>query len=262
MGKKLLGNAEKYLNDAGKALSGSGKWITGGLGWVLGGPIGGILGFVVGSMFDEKPAGGAQQEYQPGQTTTRGGYVVSLLVLVAAVMKADGSVMKSELEYTKQFFVRSFGPEAASDAIKMLRDLLKQNIPVTDVCAQIRKHMDHPSRLQLVHFLFGIANADGQVHTAEHKLIAHMAMHMGISEKDYKSIEAMFVADTDAAYKILEVAPTATDEELKKAYRRMAVKYHPDKVHYLGADIQKAAHEKFQKVNEAWETIKKQRNIA
>lgn len=262
MAKKFLGNAEKYLNDAGKALSGSGKWITGGLGWVLGGPIGGILGFVVGSMFDEKQVGAAEQDYQPGHTTTRGGYVVSLLVLVAAVMKADGSVMKSELEYTKQFFVRSFGQQAASDAIKMLRDLLKQNIPVTDVCVQIRKNMDHPSRLQLVHFLFGIASADGQVHDAEHKLIAHMAMHMGISEKDYKSIEAMFVADTDAAYKILEVAPTATDEELKKAYRKMAVKYHPDKVHYLGADIQKAAHEKFQKVNEAWETIKKQRNIA
>lgn len=262
MAKKLFGNAEKYLNDAGKMFSGSGKWITGGLGWAIGGPIGGILGFVVGSMFDENKPGSAQQEYQPGQPTTRGGYVVSLLVLVAAVMKADGTVLKSELEYTKQFFVRSFGTQAAGDAIKMLRDLLKQNIPVTDVCAQIRKNMDHPSRLQLIHFLFGIANADGQVHQAEHKLIAHMAMHMGISEKDYKSIEAMFVADTDAAYRILEVAPTATEEELKKAYRRMAVKYHPDKVHYLGEDIQKGAHEKFQKVNEAWEVIKKERNIA
>jgi len=262
MAKKIFGNADKYLNDAGKFLSGSGKWITGGLGWVMGGPIGGILGFVVGSMFDENQTGSAQQEYQPGQPTTRGGYMISLLVLVAAVMKADGQVLKSELEYTKQFFVRSFGTPAAGEAIKLLRDLLKQNIPVIDVCAQIRKNMDHPSRLQLIHFLFGIADADGHVHESEHKLIAHMAMHMGISEKDYKSIEAMFVADTDSAYKILEVEPTATDDELKKAYRKMAVKYHPDKVHYLGADIQKAAHEKFQKVNEAWEIIKKQRKIA
>jgi DnaJ like chaperone protein len=216
---------------------------------------------MVGSMFDESQQTKEQQAYQPDQSTTRGGYMVSLLVLVASVMKADEKIMKSELEYTKQFFVRSFGAPAAGNAIKMLRDLLNQNIPVTDVCHQIRKHMDHPSRLQLVHFLFGIADADGHVHESEHKLIKHIAEHLGISQKDYESLEAMFVANTDAAYKILEVEPTATVEELKKAYRKMAVKYHPDKVHYLGDDIQKAAHQKFQKVNEAWETIKKQRGI-
>jgi len=223
-----------------------GKWITGGLGWAFFGPIGGILGFVVGSLFDQglSMQVGTHPEY-PGQTT-QGGYIMSLLVLVAAVMKADGKILKSELDYTKDFFIRSFGLEAAGEAIKILRDLLNQNIPVTEVCQQIRQNMDHPSRLQLVHFLFGIAAADGQIHESEHKLIAYIAQQMGISEKDYQSIESMFVA---------------TDDEMKKAYRRMALKYHPDKVHYLGEDVQNVANEKFQKVNEAWETIKKQRGI-
>jgi DnaJ like chaperone protein len=238
-----------------------GKWITGGLGWAIFGPIGGIVGFVVGSMFDNTQVIYGRQEYEPGQPTTQGGYIMSLLVLVAAVMKADGKVLKSELDYTKQFFVRSFGPAAAAEAIKILRDLLNQSIPVTDVCHQIKQNMDHPSRLQLLHFLFGIAAADGIVHEAEHKLIKHIAESMGISQKDYESIESMFVANTDAAYKILEADPSATEDELKKAYRKMALKYHPDKVHYLGEDVQKAAHENFQKVNEAWETIKKQRGI-
>lgn len=237
------------------------KWILGGLGWAIMPPIGGIFGFIVGSLIDDPEVLKGQKELQPGQSTTRGGYVISLLVLVAAVMKADGKVLKSELEYTKQFFVRSFGTEAAGDALKMLRDLLKQDIPVNDVCMQIRTNMDHPSRLQLLHFLFGIASADGQVHASEHQLIAQIAQQLGISEKDYQSIESMFVANTDAAYKILEAEPTATDDELKKAYRKMAIKFHPDKVHYLGEDIQKAADEKFQKVNQAWETIKKQRGI-
>jgi DnaJ like chaperone protein len=238
-----------------------GKWISGGLGWAFFGPIGGIVGFVVGSMLDNTEVIKGQQEYTPGQQTTQGGYIMSLLVLVAAVMKADGKILKSELDYTKQFFVRSFGTAAAGEAIKILRDLVNQNIPVTDVCIQIRNNMDQPSRLQLLHFLFGIAAADGQVHESEHNLIKHIAQSMGISEKDYQSIESMFVANTDAAYKILEVEPTATEEELKKAYRKMAVKYHPDKVHYLGADVQNAAKEKFQKVSVAWEIIKKQRGI-
>lgn len=238
-----------------------GKWITGGLGWAFFGPIGGIVGFVVGSVLDNGQALQAGSAYQPGQQTTQGGYVMSLLILVAAVMKADGKVLKSELEYARQFFVRSFGTASAGEAIKILRDLLQQNIPVTEVSQQIGKNMDISSRLQLLHFLFGIAAADGVVHESEHKLIALIAQQMGIPEKDYQSIESMFVANTDAAYKIMEIEPTATDDELKKAYRKMAIKYHPDKVHYLGKEIQDAANEKFQKVNEAWETIKKQRRI-
>ncbi len=239
-----------------------GKWIAGGLGWAFLGPIGGIMGFVLGSMF-ENEKGFTTEGAGAGHATrtTTGGYVMSLLVLVAAVMKADGKVLKSELNYVKDFFVRSFGASSAQEATKLLRDLLNQNIPVTDVCRQIEKNMDYSSRLQLLHFLFGIAQADGNVDASEQRLIDQIASTMGISGKDYESIKSMFVANTDAAYKILEVEPNATDEEIKKAYRKMAMKYHPDKVSYLGDDFQKAAKEKFQKVNEAYENLKKERNL-
>ena len=122
--------------------------------------------------------------------------------------------------------------------------------------------MNYSARLQLLHFLFGIAQADGQVETQEKNLIRHISNEMGISNSDFESIQAMFVRDTNADYKILEIEPDASPEDIKKAYRRMAMKYHPDKVSHLGEDFQTAAKEKFQKVNQAYENIKKEREIA
>lgn len=237
-----------------------GKWIGGGLGWAVGGPIGAIFGFMIGSVVDGTSST-IQNKTVSGRTTT-GGYVMSLLVLVAAVMKADGKVLKSELDYVKKFLIRNFGETSAQEAIKMLRDIINQNIPITDVCNQIRVNMNYSARLQLVHFLFGIANADGHIDQNELKLIEHICNIMGINSSDINSIKAMFVKDNGFAYKILEINKACTDEEVKKAYRKMAMKYHPDKVRYLGEDFQKAAKEKFQKVNEAYELIKKERKIA
>lgn len=235
------------------------KWIGGTLGWAFGGPIGGLLGFAAGALFDsqsDRIAGGPQLR------TTQGDFVISLLVLVSAVMKADGRVVRSELDYVKENFRRMFGEAQAAQAVKMLGDLLKQEIPVRDVCMQITRNMDYASRLQFMHFLFGISKADGTVTEPELRLINQIAGYLSISPGDFESIKSMFVANTSSAYKILEIEPTATDEEVKKAYRKMAVKYHPDKVSYLGEEVQQGAKEKFQQLNHAYEQIKKERNIA
>lgn len=234
-----------------------GKWIAGGLGWAFFGPIGGILGFTLGSLF-ETPEFSKTKVYS---STTTGSFAMTMLVLVAAVMKADGRVLKSELNYVKKYFVQSFGEESAAEAIKMLHDIINQNIPVQAVGLQIKQNLDYSSRLQLLHLLFGVAQADGKVDLSELNTIASIAGYMGVSSKDFESIKSMFVADVDSAYKILEIEKTATDEEVKKAYRKMAVKFHPDKVSHLGDDFQKQAKEKFQKVNEAYEKIKKERGI-
>jgi len=240
-----------------------GKWIGGGLGFTLGGPLGALAGFVLGSVFDEAETILQKPEEITGNKIqiTQGDYMFSLLVLVTAVLKADGRILRSELDYVKEFLKQNFGTEGAKQALVILRDLTQQNIPVTDVCIQIRKYVDHSSRLQLVHFLFGIANADGVLHPEELKLIRHISATLGISEADYNSIEAMFVPKTDWAYHILEIQQEATNEDIKKAYRKMALKYHPDKVSYLGEDVQKAANEKFQKLNEAYQAICKERGI-
>ena len=147
-----------------------GKFIGGGLGWVMGGPIGGLLGFLVGSMVDSTTD--QESDYTSiDQHTTPGAFGVSLLVLIAAVMKADGKVVKSELEYVKQFFIRQFGRERSKEALMMLKDFLKQDIPLKDVCSQIGRNMDYSSRLQLLHLLFNVSIADGRMHPSEIEII-------------------------------------------------------------------------------------------
>jgi DnaJ like chaperone protein len=237
------------------------KWIGGGLGFVFGGPIGGLLGFFIGSFVDGTTVTRMQSGSSNSYRTTPGDFGMSLIILIAAVMKADGKVVRSELDYVKRFFVSQFGPDTAQEALQMLRDLLKQDIPLRDVCSQIRNNMDYSSRLQLIHILYNISAADSRFEPAETNMIRSIADMLGISATDYESIRNMFIPATDASYRILEVERSATDEELKRAYRKMALKYHPDKVGHLGEDFRKTAEEKFKAVNEAWDKIKKERNI-
>jgi len=237
-----------------------GKWIGGGLGFIMGGPLGAVLGFLAGSMIDNTTIQTSTYSGSP-RSTAPGDFAMSLLVLIAAMMKADGKVLKSELDYVKQFFVRQFGQSTAGEALVMLKDILKQDIPVRDVCEQISKNMDYSSRLQLMHLLFNISVADGAINALELEAIEKMSGYLGIASSDFISIRNMFVPESDSSYKILEIEKRATDEEVKKAYRRMAMKYHPDKVSHLGEEFRKSAEEKFKKVNEAYEKIKKERNI-
>jgi len=235
-----------------------GKWIGVGLGWTLGGPIGAIVGFAFGSFVD---ASNFEKFVTSDQNTTTGDFVVSLLVLIAAVMKADRRVLKSELSFVRKYLVQAFGEDEAAEMLRILRDILKQDIPLKDVTKQIKSRMDYPSRLQLVHLIFGIALADGAVTEPELILIEQIASDLGLSDSDIKSVKNMYVRSTDWAYSVLEVDPSDGTETIKKAYRHLAMKNHPDKIAYLGEEIRLKAQEKFQKINEAYEAIKKERGM-
>lgn len=240
-------------------------WIAGALGWAFFGPLGGLFGYAAGSLFNAAQRGGAAGAGpQAGPETARNGFIASLLALTAAMMKADGRATKSELDVMKAFFAQQFGAPIAADALRMLRDLLKRDIPLGPVCAQIRMNMNYSQRLALLHFLYSLAHADGALHPAEDRLLARLAADLGIHAADLRSIAAMFApkADPDADYRVLEVSPHASDDEVRRAYRRMSMKHHPDKVAHLGPEFQKTATEKFQRVNAAYAAIRKSRGMA
>ena len=236
-----------------------GKWVGGALGWALGGPIGALLGYQVGKMFQGfTTADGDPNVFE--KRTQRGDFSMALLVLSAAVMKADGKVLKSELNYVKDFLKINFGHKEADQLTLLLRSVLKENIDYRQVASQIKFHMDHPKRMLLLKYLYGIANADGEVHPQEVDIIRFIAKYLGISEKDRLSIEQAYHKVSNP-FKVLEIDKTATDSEVKKAYRRLAVKFHPDKIGNLGKGPQMKAKERFIQIQEAYEQIKKVRGF-
>ena len=276
------------------------KWIGGILGWVSGGPIGALLGVLAGSAVEHliewsmqitdgsDPLGGSGKAGSYGRTgygqasgygrtnsgtyarTTRGwsaaeqrnSFFVSLLVLSSAVIKADGRTHPAELRTVQEFMRRNFGESAAQEAMSMLEQLGSQQVNIYSVGPQIAANMNYSQRLQLLNYLIQLATSDGDFSSSEKSVIEAIASVIGIRPTDAASAIAMYYRDADSAYSVLGISPSASDDEVKSAYRRMAMKNHPDKVATLGPDVQKAASEKFRKIQQAYETIKKQRGLS
>jgi DnaJ-class molecular chaperone with C-terminal Zn finger domain len=270
------------------------KWIGGFLGWVAWGPIGALIGYLLGKAVDtyidgshQLPGGDGwerQQEQgsyrrQTGQgpytqdrsTQSRQGrytadeqrnsFFVSLLVLSSAVIKADGRTHPAELRTVREFIRTNFGEQAASQAEQILQRLDSQQGNIYSVGGQIAANMNYSQRLQLFQYLVSIATSDGDFSASEKSVLEAIASAIRLTSTDAASIIAMYYKETDSAYTVLEISPSATDDEVRSAYRRMAMKYHPDRVATLGPEVQKAAEEKFKKIQEAYAAIKKQRGI-
>ena len=246
------------------------KWLGAGIGFTFGGPIGAILGFVAATVvykFTNEDFVKEQQNYQKDfqqkrAQTLSGDFEISLLILASVVIKADGKVDERELNYVRSQFVGMYGKDRANKAFQLFKGMMKKQVSSRQVCIQIRQHMPHSSRLQLIHFLFGIAKADEYVSDIEVDEIRKIAGYLYVNQYDFESIKAMFYKSSDSAYKILEVETSVTDSELKTAYRKMVKKYHPDKLIGLGDEHLKGAKEKFQRIQEAYEAIKNERGIS
>ena len=238
------------------------KWITAFLGYSFFRFPGALLGFFIGGIVERffYPSGSWSQ--QRVQTNRPAAFQLNLLALAATVIKADGAVKKQELQFVRNFFITNYGPQNANSIFERFNAEVKkekQNIP--ELTRIFNQSTLYETRLQILHFLFGVANADGSISQPELSKVEQIAAALGIRPHDLESIKAMFIKATGSAYKILDIPQTATNEEVKKAYRAMAKKYHPDKLQSKDPALVKGAQEKFQKVQEAYETIQKERGI-
>lgn len=232
---------------------------------------GAVIGFIIGSVIDNstvtaKRGKGRPQDifdyYRQQASRSHEDFATMLMALSAAVMRADGKPLKVELDYIKTFFSRQFGPDFTSGHLQVLKHFLEgPEVPLQDICGDIVLRTQVEVRIQLLHYLFGLAKADGHVADAELEVIRRIAGLLEIPHTDFESVKSMFYRDANADYHVLGIEPSATDEEVKKAYRQMAIRYHPDKVASLGEEYMKGAKEKFQKVQDAYENIKKQRGM-
>lgn len=197
-----------------------------------------------------------------GQSVSPADFELNLLSLASFVIKADGTVSQSELDYVRQYFVQAYGKERANATFKVFNDVIKKrDMSSQRIATLLRSKTRYESRLQILHFLFSIANADGTVTTSEVNVIQQIAGYLAIQSADFQSIKAMFFKNPDSAYKILEIEKTATVAEIKKAYRTMAKKYHPDKLVDMDEAYRKGAEDKFRKVQEAYEKLQKERGF-
>ncbi|MBQ9638129.1 MAG: TerB family tellurite resistance protein [Bacteroidales bacterium] len=261
------------------------------LGWTAGGPVGALLSIVLGNLVTNRleqigppststtggnstTSSGSGSTYRYTDRGSRDDLTMALMVLISAVMRADGSVRQSELDYVKQFLRKNYTDEQAKELLLLLRDLNKQDIDVSSISQQIKHNTAYDTRYHLFDFLFVLSTADGVFSASEDKMLRRIALGLGISMQDYISIHARHnpgsyqsagqapsTSALNEAYNVLGLSPSATDDEVKRAYRRLAVKYHPDKVESLGEEVRHHAEEQFKKITAAYELIKKQRNL-
>ena len=260
---------------------GLGKWIGGVVGFMTMGPLGALAGYAIGSMFDGvgdmSQAGGEYSDRSRSADTAtmgqRNSFLFSLLVMASYIIRADGKVMHSEMEYVRNFLRVNFGEQAVGEGQEILLRLFEQRKQmdqqnpmafqntIRECGAQIAQNMSYEERLQLLNFLVNIAKSDGNVCQAEVEALKEVAISMQLSLNEVDSMLNLGGSSLEEAYKVLEVESSATDDEVRSAYRKLALKHHPDRVATLGEDIRKAAEVKFRQINNAKDIVYKARGL-
>lgn len=244
------------------------KWVGAFLGFIFGRIFGAFLGYFIGSLIDRvlmprtERSSFTEMFYGQREQVSPGDFELNLLSLASIVIKADGRVSQKELDFVRNYFIQAYGKERANATFKLFNEVIKKRqISAANICEYLKPRLRYEVRLQVIHFLFNIAKADGQVSKSETQKIENISRYFSISSRDFESIKAMFFQSADSAYKILEIDKNASVAEIKSAYRKMVKKYHPDKLVHMDEAYQQGAKEKFNEVQKAYEKLQKEREF-
>lgn len=245
----------------------TGSLLGGVIGWALAGPLGGIVGSIIGGSvrggigtsgmagrIGPSPMPGSAQRGNDGPSAA-----IALVVLMAAVTRADDRVSRGEVSYVKNFLIQSFGRDNAGDLMQVYKQALEKDLDLTPICRQVRAALPPAAVGQLIHALIGLVQADQEAHDSEIAVVREIAGRLGMSADELARIEAMYWSDATHAYQVLGARKSDSMDEIKSKYRELVKKYHPDKVGHLGAEFRELANTKFRQVQEAFETIEKSR---
>ncbi len=226
------------------------KWLGAGLGWVVGGPVGGLLGFFAGREFDDQ----LEQTPQKTEDISLSDIQLHLIVIIAHLARIRNQIDLPYLERCRKLFSEYFGPEEAQQTFSVFNHCLQKEYDLTRSCDFLRLYTPPSTARQLIAFLITFAQRTGGVTPAEKVFISRIGRHLSIPEHHTSALFEPVQPQTNA-HQILGVTPDAPQAEIRSAYRKLTLRYHPDRNTHLSTTEQKEMAEKYRKIKEAFESL-------
>ena len=233
------------------------KWLGAGLGWAVGGPVGGLLGFFAGKLIEQGNGDNANSITQ-GLTE----FEINLAVLASHLIKIDGRISLEEVTFVTDFLNTHFDSNYSARRTQMVNHCMQKEYDLSAACDQIRVNTPYATRVQVIHFLFDVALCDGELNERENYFIFRIAGYLNVNDVEFKRIKTERTAQVVAqvsVYEVLGVQRSASMEEIRNAYRKLVLKYHPDRNKTATEQEKKELSIRFQRIHEAYEQIKKDR---
>ena len=246
-----------------------GKIVGGTLGFAIGGPLGAIAGAAFGHVFDRSnEAYYGQESLQPlpgeeAQFT----FFVAAFSMLAKLTQVDGRVTSQEVDTINRYMMEDLhlDPEGRMVATNIFNAAMNSPNSFEDFARQFYgQFYNQPQILDMMlDILFRVSVADGSMNAKEEVLLKNAARIFNFSDRTFDAIKARYVQTSDKYYAVLGLDQSATDEQIKKQYRKLVMEYHPDRIISKGLpeEFTQLANEKFREIQEAYEILRKERNI-
>ena len=239
-----------------------GKIMGGGVGFMLGGPLGALIGATLGhALVDERVSG---ESGRPSLNEKRQAvFFTAVFAMLGKIAKADGRVCEQEIAAVRAFMTDQMRlpPAAQQFAIGIFNEAKDNDTPFEEYARQLGETFaDNPAlRTLLYQVLFSIAMVDGTLHPAEETLLRAAPAPLGLHPHIFDTVRRQFGHDLSHHYAVLGLEDGASQAEIKKAYRKLAAEYHPDKVVSKGLpeDFTRFAEQKFKEINESYAVLTK-----